>query len=38
MSANAIIMLNVLWLLAVVLGAVGVATYYLNRAVDQSGR
>lgn len=38
MSQNAIILLNVLWLLVVVLGATGAATYYLNRAADQSGR
>jgi hypothetical protein len=38
MSANVIILLNVLWLLSLVLAGVGVATYYLNRAVDPSGR
>jgi hypothetical protein len=37
MSANAIILLNVLWLLPVVLSATAVATYYLNRSVDPSG-
>jgi hypothetical protein len=38
MSANAIILLNVLWLVPLILCAAGFATYYLNRAVDPSGR
>jgi hypothetical protein len=38
MSQNVIILLNVLWLLPVVLGATAVATYYMNKSVDPSGR
>jgi hypothetical protein len=38
MSQNLIILLNVVWLLPVVLTATAVATYYMNKAVDPSGR
>ena len=38
MSQNALILLNVLWLLPLVLAGTGVATYFLSRGVDPSGR
>jgi hypothetical protein len=37
-STNVIIFLNVLWLVPLILLGTAVATYYLNRAVDPSGR
>jgi hypothetical protein len=37
LSANTLILLNVLWLLIVVLTAAALATKYLNRGVDSSG-
>jgi len=38
MSQNAIILMNVLWLVPLILAAAAVATYFMNKSVDPSGR
>jgi hypothetical protein len=38
MSSNIILLLNVLWLVPLILFGTAVATYYMNKAVDPSGR